>query len=194
MVIFFVTLHEENYRTWNRVTKWGFLFWIQLKPSFSTSAKARFNHELKNNLTWWYGSSMPRAAKPNNSKQCCIITIQIHWQWKNRGKPGQQKVLLLHYSDSSQDQHIHHLDLEVKHTHLHCQELRVCHLVSSWSLYAQAVCAVERRHNYCQNLLNLSHIHSTEQDWQLDRVAISLQNKSHKWVHCFCSSDISLSN
>lgn len=99
---------------------------------------------------------MPRAGTTNNSRECCAMMIQIHQQWKNRHKPGQQKVLLLHHSDSSQDQHRHHLNLQVEHTHPHCQEPGVCHLVSSWSLYVQAACAAERRHNYCQKPLNLS--------------------------------------
>lgn len=182
---FFIILHEKNDRTWNRVTK--FLFsGFNSNPFLVHQQKCvlTMSGSLKNNLTWWCGSSMPRAAKSSNNKACCIITIQIHWQWKNRDKPGQQKVRLLHYSDSSQDQHIRSLNLQVKHTHLHCQEPRACHLVSSWSLYVQAVCAVERRHNYCQKLLNLSCIHSTEQDWQLHRVAISLQNESRRRVHC----------
>ena len=174
---FFVILHEQYDRTWNRVSEF-FFSGFSSNPHLVHHQKcgSTMSGSLKNNLTWWCGSSMPQVAKPNNSKECCIVTIQIHRQRKNADKPGQQKVLLLHYSDSSQDQHIHSLDLQVEHTHLHCQEPRVCHLVSSWSLCVQAVCAVERRHNYCQSPINLSCIHSTQQHWQVDRVAISLQN------------------
>lgn len=167
-----------------QLDKWDFIF---SNPLFSPWGKmvSTMSGSLKNNVTRWCRPSMPRAANANNSNECCINTVQIYWQWKDRDYPGQQKVLLLHYSDSSQDQHKHSLKLHGKHTHLHCQEPRVCHLVSSWSLYVQAVCAVERRHNYCHRLLNLSHVHLTEQDWQLDRVAIKSEKwKSQKRVHC----------
>lgn len=108
---FFVCLFVFISRTWNRVTQWEFFFWIQLKPSFSTSAKTVFHPGVDpSKVTRWCGSTMPRAANLSNSKECCSITIQIPWQWKNGDKPGQQKVLLFRISGPSQEQWTYSLD------------------------------------------------------------------------------------
>lgn len=142
---------------------------------------------LKSNLTWWCGSSMPRALNQLTARNAVLSQFKYIISEKTETNQGNKK-----YFCFMTDQHINHLNLQVTHTHLHFQEPRVCHLASSWSLYVQAVCAVERK----QKLFNLFHIHSTGQDVQLDGVAIiqdiiqdiissALKLESSVWTDCF---------
>lgn len=99
----FVILHEQNWSRWIK-SNWVCVFWNQLKPCFHWSAKVHFYHDWILETEFNVIMRILHAKSSYNSREFYIIIIQIHQQWKNRDKPGQQEILLLHHSDCSQDQ------------------------------------------------------------------------------------------